>query len=129
MHIHFLDVRAYNIYIYTRCEESKQSGIILYRRFERWKYPRDICLFEATFQETKRRFFKKRTCVMRFFGNTHASEDAHSKPKKRTTPQSVTKKRCGNASGPSREGRETTRARGEDRFVLRGMFIKKVLKG
>ena len=75
MHIHFLDVRAYNIYIYTRCEESKQSGIILYRRFERWKYPRDICLLRRLFRKLKDVFFKKRTCVMRFLVTHTASED------------------------------------------------------
>ena len=82
------------------------------------------------FRKLKDVFFKKRTCVMRFFGNTHASEDARTLNPKSDSSNPVTKKkRCGNASGPSREGRETTRARGEDRFVLRGMFIKKVLKG
>ena len=82
------------------------------------------------FRKLKDVFFKKRTCVMRFFGNTHASEDAPLLNPKSDSSNPVTKKkRCGNASGPSREGRETTRARGEDRFVLRGMFIKKVLKG
>ena len=50
-------------------------------------------------------------------------------PKSDSSNPVTKKKRCGNASGPSREGRETTRARGEDRFVLRGMFIKKVFKG
>ena len=114
--VHVLDVRM----ICMRCEESKHNNSeSCNRRIKRWKYPRISAFLRRLFGKLKDVFFKKSTCVMRFFCEHHSYLMRNVNPMSPPRNAYVTKKkRRGNNKSHRLIEKWERRCVGEERTVL-----------